>query len=145
MRFMPLAAAGIFSLLAFPALAANFEVHMLNKGEAGNMVFEPGLTRIAVGDTVTFIAIDKGHNAETLPGMAPEGTTPFKGKVNEEIVVTFDQPGVYGVRCQPHFPMGMVGLIAVGVGPFDVEALKAVKVPPMAKKRLEPLFEELEH
>ncbi len=47
---------------------------MLNKGADGTtMVFEPALTKIAVGDTVTFVATDRGHNAETIPGMLPEG------------------------------------------------------------------------
>ena len=50
-------------LLAMPAFAADFEVHMLNKGADGAMVFEPLLIRIAPGDTVTFIPTDKGHNA----------------------------------------------------------------------------------
>jgi plastocyanin len=42
---------------------------MLNRGESGTMVFEPAGLRIAPGDTVKFIATDRGHNAETVPGM----------------------------------------------------------------------------
>ena len=63
--------AAALTLFAAPAFAANFEVHMLNKGADGStMVFEPALTKVAVGDTVTFIPVDKGHNAESIAGMA---------------------------------------------------------------------------
>ena len=59
--------------MAAPAMAANFEVKMLNKGADGAMVFEPALTKVAVGDTVTFIPTDKGHNVETHQGHAARG------------------------------------------------------------------------
>ena len=38
----------------------------------------------------------------------PEGAKAFKGKINQEIAVTFDAPGTYGIKCAPHFGMGMV-------------------------------------
>lgn len=130
--------------LAAPAYAANFEVHMLNKGEAGTMVFEPALTKIAPGDTVTFIPTDKGHNAETIPGLLPEGGETFKGKIGQEVVVTFTVAGAYGVKCAPHLGMGMVGLIVVGdEPPANLEAAKAVKLPKKALERLEATYAEL--
>jgi pseudoazurin len=130
---------------AQPVLAADFEVHMRNKGEAGVMVFEPALTKIAVGDTVHFIPADPGHNAETIPGMLPNGAEPFKGAISKEIAVTFTVPGAYGVKCLPHFAMGMVALVVVGdTPPANLDAAKAVNVSPLAKKRLEPIFAELE-
>src|SRR5690606_10164112 len=127
------------------AQAANVEVQMLNKGEAGTMVFEPALVEIAPGDTVTFVPVDKGHNAETIAGMIPEGAEPFKGKINEELTITFDQPGVYGVKCTPHFAMGMVMLIAVGDDLANLEEAEGATMPARAKQRLEPLFEELKN
>ena len=51
---------------AAPAVAADFEVHMLNKGKDGAMVFEPAGLKIAHGDSVSFIPTDKSHNAESL-------------------------------------------------------------------------------
>ena len=44
-----LIAAATILVLATPASAANFEVQMLNKGTSGSMVFEPALTKVAVG------------------------------------------------------------------------------------------------
>lgn len=123
---------------AAPAVAADFEVHMLNKGKDGAMVFEPAGLKIAPGDSVNFIPTDKSHNAESIDGLAPEGAAKFKGKVNEAIKVTFDQPGIYGVKCNPHFGMGMVAAIVVGDGtPANMEAFKAFKLPAKARERID--------
>ena len=46
--------------------------------------------------------------------MAPEGSAGFKGEINEEIEVMFDTAGLYGIKCKPHFAMGMVMTIATG-------------------------------
>lgn len=118
------------------ASAANFDVHMLNKGKNGVMVFEPGAVKIAKGDTVTFIPTDKSHNAETVKGMLPEGATPFKGKMNETVKITFDVPGAYAVKCMPHVGMGMIGLVVVGDAPANLEAVKTSKLPKKARERL---------
>lgn len=138
--YITLAAAALFAFAAVPAMAANFDVKMLNKGEAGAMVFEPAYVKVAPGDTVTFIPTDKGHNAETIKGMLPEGVEVFKSKVNEQFVVTFTVPGAYGIKCTPHFAMGMIALVVVGDAPANLEALKAVKMPKKVTERFEPLF-----
>ena len=130
-------------LTASPAFAAEHEVHMLNKGEAGNMGFEPALINIAAGDTVKFVPTDAGHNAESIKGMGPEGSEPFKGAIGKEVDVTFTVPGVYGVKCLPHFAMGMVALVVVDDPAANLDAVKAVKNPPMAQKRFDALFAEL--
>ena len=51
-------AAAVLFALALPAGAADFEVHMLNKGAAGAMVFEPAFVKVAPGDTLWGIASD---------------------------------------------------------------------------------------
>ena len=107
----------LMTALAGVAQAEEHVVLMLNRGEARTMVFEPGFVHAQVGDTIRFVPTDRGHNAELIEGLAPEGAAPFAGRINEEIVVTLDTEGVYGVMCRPHFAMGMVMSIAVG----DVE------------------------
>jgi pseudoazurin len=124
------------------ALAAEVEVKMLNKGAEGLMVFEPALVRIEPGDTVKFVASDKSHNAETIKGMLPEGATPFAGKMNEDVVVTFDKPGAYGVKCMPHYAMGMVALVVVGK-PDNLDAAKALPQSGKAKQIFAALFDRL--
>jgi len=44
------------------AAAAEVEIKMLDKGTEGVMVFEPALVKIEPGDTVKFVAANKGHN-----------------------------------------------------------------------------------
>ncbi|GAA0593181.1 pseudoazurin [Paenochrobactrum glaciei] len=135
-------AAIAFAAASAPALAADFEVKMLNKGEGGDMVFEPALTKIAVGDTVTFVPTDPSHNAESMKDMMPEGAATFKGKINKEVKVTFDKEGVYGVKCLPHFAMGMVALVVVGDDLSNLETAPNAKMPPKAKERMLPLLEQ---
>ena len=119
------------------ATAADFEVHMLNKGKDGAMVFEPGLTKVAKGDTVTFIPTDKSHNAETIKDLIPAGAKPFKGKMNETVKITFDVDGAYAVKCAPHMGMGMVALVVVGEKPANIDAVKSAKLPKKARERLD--------
>jgi len=110
---------------------------MLNKGADGaGMVFEPALTQIAVGDTVTFLPTDKGHNAESIKDILPEGAEAFKGAMGTEVVVTFTAPGVYGVKCAPHLGMGMVAAIVVGDA-VNIDAAKAATLPGKAKERFD--------
>lgn len=125
------------ALIGGAAFAETFEVQMLNKGADGErMVFEPAFIQAQPGDTIKFIAADKGHNAEVNAGMLPDGAEAFKGKINEEIEVTLDAEGVYGVICKPHFAMGMVMTIAVGDAEVPDDFFKG-RVPPKAKERFE--------
>jgi pseudoazurin len=124
-------------MLTGAAVAETFEVTMLNRGESGTMVFEPAGLRIAPGDTVKFIATDRSHNAETVPGMMPEASEGFVGRINEEIEVTFTEAGFYGVKCKPHFAMGMVMVIAVGDEATAPETFLEGRMPRKAKERFE--------
>jgi pseudoazurin len=138
------AVAAIVIMAGGAAQAAEIEVKMLNKGTDGvPMVFEPALVKIAPGDTVKFVATDKGHNAESIKGMLPDGAALFVGKNNEEIVVKFDQEGVYGVKCAPHYGMGMVAMIVVGSA-TNIEQAKAVPQIGRAKQVFATLFNKLE-
>ena len=132
-------ALGAAVMVAGVAHAADIEVHMLNKGAKGAMVFEPDLIVAAPGDTIRFIPTDKGHNVETIKGMLPDGAEPFKSKYNKEFTITLDAEGVYGVKCSPHYAMGMVALIRVG-DPANAEDAKAVKQSGKAKAVFTELF-----
>ncbi|MHA6688611.1 pseudoazurin [Mesorhizobium sp. A556] len=137
-------AAGISTLAWSGAWAADHEVRMLNKGPEGQpMQFDPAFLKVAPGDTVTFVATDKGHNSESILGMIPEGAEPWKGKMNEEIKLTFSVEGVYGVKCTPHFGMGMVGLIQVGESTVNLDAAQTAKLPGKAKSRMAELIAQV--
>jgi pseudoazurin len=129
-------------LLGGAAIAENFDVQMLNKGAKGAMVFEPAFVRAAVGDTVTFVSLDKGHNAESIEGMLPEGVEPFKSEMSKDFTLTLTAEGVYGIKCTPHYAMGMVALIQVGA-PVNLDAVADVVQKGKAKTRFEPLFAQV--
>lgn len=141
-RYLVMAAFAAVMAMAGGATAAEVEVKMLNKGAEGMMVFEPALIKVAPGDTVKFVATDKGHNAETIKGMLPDGGTVFAGKSGEDVAVKFDQAGIYGVKCTPHYGMGMVAMIVVGT-PTNEEQAKAVPQVGKAKQVFAALFEKL--
>jgi pseudoazurin len=142
-KMMMLATAAVLMTMAGSAFAAEVEVKMLNKGtEGGIMVFEPALVKIAPGDTVKFVATDKGHNVETIKGMLPADAPPIVGKNGEDLSVTFDKPGVYGVKCLPHYGMGMVAMIVVGT-PANLDEAKAAPQIGKAKQVMAGLFDKL--
>lgn len=142
--FRTIALAATAAALSFGvAHATDYQVKALNFDKGQMMVMEPSLLRIAPGDTVHFIVQDKGHNFETVPGMLPDGATPIAGKINEDLTITFDKPGVYGVRCHPHYTMGMVALIVVGK-PTNEAAAKAAPQMGKATKVFASLFQKLD-
>lgn len=127
--------------LATPAMAADYQVLMMNKDSTGRtMQFEPAYLHIEPGDTVTFTPVDKGHNAETILDLIPDEADTWKGKTNQEIKVTFTAEGYYAYKCMPHFAMGMVGLIRVGTDPANLQNILAAKMPPRAVARMAELL-----
>lgn len=137
-----LCGAAAATLLSAPAMAADHVVKMLNKGSSGTMVFEPALLKIAPGDSVTFLSVDKIHNAETIPGMLPPGATPFKGKMSQSLTVQFPKQGVYGYKCLPHYAMGMVGVVIVGTA-ANLDAAKTVSQSGRAKQVMAGLLSQV--
>lgn len=120
--------------LAAPLLPAQLQaapivhpIDMLNvdpEDRRSRMLFKPAILRIQAGDGAKFGAADRGHNAQSIDGMIPEGAEPFRGRINEEIEVTFDVQGTYGYICQPHATMGMIGFVLVGDFTGNLEAVR---------------------
>jgi pseudoazurin len=102
------------ALGAMSVRAETVEVEMLNMAEGQMMVYEPAVVHIEPGDTVHFVATSKGHNAQAIPGMIPEGGEDFQVPYNVDKEVTFEAEGVFGYKCLPHYALGMVGLVVVG-------------------------------
>jgi pseudoazurin len=136
-----LALAGL-AMAPSAAQAREWQVKMLNKGSNGAaMQFEPAYIAIKPGDTVRFIPTDKGHNAESVAGMFPAGAAPFKGRINQEIVVPFSKPGLYGYKCLPHTGMGMVGLVQVGAASNKPQVVaETARLPGLGKKVMTDLL-----
>lgn len=117
--------------------AEEHEVRMLNRGEEGVMVFEPAFLSIAAGDSVRIVPTDRGHNAESMRGLHPEGAEPFKSRMNEEVTVTFDVAGAYGIQCLPHLSMGMVMLVVVDGDTHNIGDIEEARMPPKARERMD--------
>ena len=123
------------------------EIKMLNKSKTDpkmKMVFEPSYVLAASGDCIKFIPTSKGHNAETIKGMIPKGAKKFKSKMNKELMVKLDIEGLYGIKCKPHYQMGMIALIQVGeVSEGVINQAAKIKHRGKAKDRFKELFDGL--
>ncbi len=135
-----LSTVAVLAALTAPAFAADTTVEMLNKRDDGaKMVYSEDITRIDVGDTITWVPTSKGHNVEFIAG--PDGwKAPKKSKLNKEVAITFDTPGVYLYQCSPHKSMGMIAVVVVGDGDNDISK---AKVKGKSKKKLKALMADL--
>lgn len=131
------------TLAAGAAATETHEIRMLDRGEAGMMVFEPAFVMAEPGDVIRFLPSDKGHNVEHIGDMLPDGVEGFRTAFNEEFDLTVGEEGLYGVKCTPHYAMGMVALIQVGA-PVNLEAAEAVPQKGKAKARMAELIARVE-
>ena len=125
------------------ALADNTTVEMLNKRDDGaKMAYSEDITRIAVGDTITWVPTSKGHNVHFIAG--PEGwELPKKSKNNKEVAITFDTPGVYLYQCTPHATMGMIAMVIVGDDTSNLDDIKSMKLRGKSKKKMKSILNEI--
>lgn len=135
--------------LVSQALSAEHEVLMLDENSSGDMVFEPSLIHVSVGDTVKFIAKDWGHNAESIAALSPVGATAFYGEINKDVTVTLDTEGVHVIQCNPHSLMGMVAVIVVGsainLAKIKEDSALMNKNFRMKRERLEEIYARIEN
>lgn len=141
---------GLLLALAFAlptgVLAADATVEMWNKDpddKKRKMVFSQEIVTIEAGESVTWLATDKGHNVQMIAG--PEGyDLPKKSKLGKDVTITFDEPGVYVYVCTPHASMGMIGIVVVGdLTQEGVDAVKDAKMKGKSKKKFKQLLAEL--
>ena len=134
----------ITMLITTTSFAADITVEMLNKRASDNavMVYSEDISRIDVGDTITWVPTTKGHNVHFLAG--PDGwDIPKKSKFNKEVSITFDTPGVYLYQCTPHKSMGMIAIVVVGGDTSNKDAIAKIKMFGKSKKKLPKLLEQL--
>ena len=137
---------GLLIAMAMPAFAQDVTVEMWNKDpddKNRKMVFSQEIVTIEAGQSVEWLATDKGHNVQIIAG--PEGyELPKKSKLSKDVTLTFDQEGVYVYVCTPHASMGMIGIVVVGdLTQEAVDAIKDAKVKGKSKKKFKALLAEL--
>ena len=130
-------------MFATSSYAADITIDMLNKRDDGaKMAYSEDISRIDVGDTITWVSTSKGHNVEFIAG--PEGATlPKKSKLNKDVSVTFDTPGVYLYQCTPHKGLGMIALVVVGGDTSNKDDIANAKTFGKSKKILPNLINQL--
>ena len=138
-----LSTVAVMVALSTPAFAADTTVEMLNKRDDGaKMAYSEDITRIDVGDTITWLPTSKGHNVEFVAG--PEGwDAPKKSKNNKEVAITFDIPGIYFYQCSPHKGMGMIAFVVVGDDTSNLADIAGAKVVGKSKKKFANLLDNL--
>ncbi len=129
--------------ISFTTFSKEVIVEMLNKRDDGQkMVFSEDVVKVDVGDTVKWLASDKGHNVEFITG--PDGASlPPKSGLNKDVSMTFEKAGVYLYVCTPHKVMGMIGLVVVGNDTSNKDAVAGTKMMGRAKKKLATMIGSL--
>ena len=132
-----------FVFVSSLAYADNITIDMLNKRDDGaKMVYSEDITRIEVGDTITWVPTSKGHNVHFIAG--PEGwELPKKSKNNKEVSITFDTPGVYLYQCTPHATMGMIAMVVVGDDKSNLDAISKMRLRGKSKKKFKALLGDI--
>jgi pseudoazurin len=138
---------GLLMAMATSAFAEDVTLEMWNKDpddKKRKMVFSQEIVTIEPGQSVTWLATDKGHNVQMIDG--PDGyDLPKKSKISKDVTLTFDTPGVYVYVCTPHATMGMIGIVVVGeVTDEALAAIEDAKVRGKSKKKLEELVADLQ-
>ena len=130
-------------MFATSSYAADITVDMLNKRDDGaKMAYSEDISRIDVGDTITWVSTSKGHNVEFIAG-PEDATLPKKSKMNKDVSVTFDTPGVYLYQCTPHKGLGMIALVVVGGDTSNKDDIANAKTFGKSKKILPNLINQL--
>ena len=132
-----------FVFVSSLAYADNITIDMLNKRDDGaKMVYSEDITRINIGDTITWMPKSKGHNVHFIAG--PEGwELPKKSKNNKEVSITFDTPGVYLYQCTPHATMGMIAMVVVGDDKSNLDAISKMRLRGKSKKKFKALLGDI--
>ena len=80
-----------------------------------DMWYSEDVTRVEVGETITWKPTVGGHNVHFVAW--PEEykmTQKPSGRIGQEYTITLTEPGIYVYLCTPHVRHGMISFIIVG-------------------------------
>tara|TARA_B100000989_G_scaffold298919_1_gene291075 strand:+ start:5815 stop:6246 length:432 start_codon:yes stop_codon:yes gene_type:complete len=130
---------------ATSSYSADVTIEMLNKNKETKqrMVYSQELVKIEIGQTIKWVPTAKGHNVEMLAG--PDGyELPKKTKLNDEVTIKFDVPGIYLYQCSPHAALGMIGIVVVGGDTSNMETVSGQKLTgAKSKKKRDKLLKDI--
>ena len=110
MRYLRLMRYLIILIMVFTAFkVSGKELEMLD------MWYSEDVTRVEVGETITWKPTVGGHNVHFVAW--PEEykmTQKPSGRIGQEYTITLTEPGIYVYLCTPHVRHGMISFIIVG-------------------------------
>ncbi|NOH95540.1 plastocyanin/azurin family copper-binding protein [Vibrio sp. 99-70-13A1] len=109
--------------------------------------FIPDYVEIQPGDKVLFKGTVGSHTAHSIQGMLPEGAKPIMISGSNAQEVSFDKPGVYGIKCKVHHRHGMVALVVVGdpsVNIVEARAAAKKRVSRRSQQKMQDLLDKAE-
>lgn len=140
MKFKQLIAGAVLSLFMASTWADSHDdesVFQTWSVKAEVVKFNPMVLRINTGDKVSFENMT-GHTASLMPEFVPAGSIDVvEWNVqmgNDFVTPPLTVPGIYFVKCDPHYGMGMVMAIIVSA-PTNLTVIEAKK-PKGVDKRL---------
>ena len=127
------------------AFAETYEVQMLNKLEKERNLYNPRIIYVNSGDTVKWIAADKGHNVAFTKKGVPDGVELYKSKLNSDAEYTFNTAGIYAYNCTPHYGLGMIAFVIVDNDLSNFDQVAKIKYPGKSKKLAKVLLEQIKN
>ncbi|PMG25352.1 azurin [Vibrio splendidus] len=141
----------ILTIIATPALAETKVIKQVMDMNSENIdkmyQFIPDYVEIEPGDKVLFKGTVGSHTAHSIQGMLPNSAKPLMISGSSAQEVTFDKPGVYGIKCKVHHRHGMVALVVVGDPSVNLEEARTAakkRVSRRAQKKMQGLLDQAE-
>jgi|TARA_Y100000588_G_C13736016_1_gene703537 pseudoazurin len=141
----------ILSIIAAPSFAETKIIKQVMDMDSENIdkmyQFIPDYVEIEPGDKVLFKGTVGSHTAHSIQGMLPKGAKPVMISGSNAQEITFDKPGVYGIKCKVHHRHGMVALVVVGDPSVNLEEARAAakkRVSRRAQKKMQLLLDKAE-
>ena len=129
-------------LVAWLSTAASAQEMVIRMGGPdGEIGIFPEITYVEVGETVRFRSTGHMHASRSINTMCPSDVS-WRARIGEDVVVRFDEAGIYAFKCAAHYAMGMVGLVVVGGSTELDEEAREARHPPAAQEQLERLLAE---
>ena len=125
-------------LLVVTTMANTKELEMLD------MWYSEDVTRVDVGETITWKPTVGGHNVHFVAW--PEEykmTQKPSGRIGQEYTITLTEPGIYVYLCTPHVRHGMISFIIVGDDISNKDQIADTKLFGKSQTKLDEFIESL--
>ena len=109
-----------------------------------DMWYSEDVTRVDVGETITWKPTVGGHNVHFVAW--PEEykmTQKPSGRIGQEYTITLTEPGIYVYLCTPHVRHGMISFIIVGDDISNKEQIADTMLFGKSQTKLDEFIESL--